>query len=646
MIDSLLESHDQCFPATEQGIGKGKGKAQDVGPHEPPSQCYLTALPTELIDSIFEYLSAIDLNHLSETCRTLYAQATADHLWQALVQENVPGQKITSSYPCATFRELYRAHDPRWFLPKYKIWFSDTDLPGRLIVVQYDQRRGCIEGYQVVANKKSRSFTTWQANHEVVISTFDPDVKLHLDHPILRLPPYPSTDPHEPQSFGAIRTLKLRRETGSAEHGEGSGGSSGRSELVEERLEGNPFQREIPMQLGPPNNMHNNFMYARRLDPEDSAARLDSCFPYGDIWPPPAVPSSDRVLSTGLRDAAPLAPGDCPSSRRDLCDRAFRIRKWLEVRLSRSNIVPPSEIASDFHPEPLIPPNTTAGFAEPAPDPSIETPASPTAPSTHWLHPVLAVAANEGHPRVSRRPQLQISLPLGVHIGEEVATYATLDPALYTPTPDKPYRGIWVGDYSAHGCEFLWINQPDDDDDGVGEDEPDLEGVVCFDSDSDITATTAASGKSGGDDENNNSSSRSRSRSASPLSPPSASASASALPGPGRRQQKQPSRRPRRRLEAVKLTGDANVPRGEYSFVVDDLDEGGSAQVFATEPPFEGVRVVNSRGHVAGSGFIDDTYIPTKLFLISHDRLAQHWIGLGHISYYQRVDIDSLLVPK
>lgn len=28
----------------------------------------------------------------------------------------------------------------------------------------------------------------------------------------------------------------------------------------------------------------------------------------------------------------------------------------------------------------------------------------------------------------------------------QVNTYATLDPALYTPTADKPFRGIWVGD--------------------------------------------------------------------------------------------------------------------------------------------------------------------------------------------------------
>ena len=28
--------------------------------------------------------------------------------------------------------------------------------------------------------------------------------------------------------------------------------------------------------------------------------------------------------------------------------------------------------------------------------------------------------------------------------------------------------------------------------------------------------------------------------------------------------------------------------------------------------------------------------------MISHDRLAQFWEGFGHISYYQRVDLDAL----
>jgi hypothetical protein len=29
--------------------------------------------------------------------------------------------------------------------------------------------------------------------------------------------------------------------------------------------------------------------------------------------------------------------------------------------------------------------------------------------------------------------------------------------------------------------------------------------------------------------------------------------------------------------------------------------------------------------------------------LINHDRLAQYWVPFGHISFYERVDIDKLM---
>lgn len=29
--------------------------------------------------------------------------------------------------------------------------------------------------------------------------------------------------------------------------------------------------------------------------------------------------------------------------------------------------------------------------------------------------------------------------------------------------------------------------------------------------------------------------------------------------------------------------------------------------------------------------------------MISHDRLAQYWVDFGHISYFERVDIDRFL---
>lgn len=53
--------------------------------------------------------------------------------------------------------------------------------------------------------------------------------------------------------------------------------------------------------------------------------------------------------------------------------------------------------------------------------------------------------------------------PISVQMGDDVMTYSTLDSRLYTPTPTKPWRGIWVGDYSSHGSEFILFHQSDDE---------------------------------------------------------------------------------------------------------------------------------------------------------------------------------------
>ena len=44
-------------------------------------------------------------------------------------------------------------------------------------------------------------------------------------------------------------------------------------------------------------------------------------------------------------------------------------------------------------------------------------------------------------------------------IDSQVETFATISEEHYTPDKDHPYRGIWVGDYSAHGCEFILFHQ-------------------------------------------------------------------------------------------------------------------------------------------------------------------------------------------
>jgi len=52
-------------------------------------------------------------------------------------------------------------------------------------------------------------------------------------------------------------------------------------------------------------------------------------------------------------------------------------------------------------------------------------------------------------------------------------------------------------------------------------------------------------------------------------------------------------------LLGVKITGDINVPRGEYTFIVHDLGANGTIRI-ADEEPFKGARVVRGVAHIAG----------------------------------------------
>ena len=421
----------------------------------------LLSLPPELVDSILSHLTPYELIAVSATCRSLRGRALSDVLWQPQVQLNTPGVHLRTPSPCDSFYQLFAEHDRLWHLPKHKIWFCDGDLTGRLVLVRYDPRRGCIEGFQLLAVSRRTSFEPWAANERVVIHRFDPIVKLHLDKPLLQF---------------------------KVGHRRNDGGFSSRAGA-------NQFADEIPMALDERlQNMYSNFLLSKRLEHEVADAMLVLDYPYGHIWPPPAVPASEHAA--GLPAAPHLGTveaGDRPRSRAEVSDQTFHIRRWIQTTGT------PVRLSTGF--------NNVMSF---------ET-------ST-----------------------------VGTHMGEEIMTYSTLDPALYSPTPTKPWRGIWVGDYSGHGCEFLLINQPDD--------------------------------------------------------PPATDAELNLMQLAGETEQnwekrKLDARMYRGRLEAIKLTGDPNVPRGEYTFVADDLGPGGFVGV-ATEPPFAGARIVKSKGHVAATGFV------------------------------------------
>lgn len=372
----------------------------------------LPDLPSELISHVLSYLSPFDLVSVSLTNHLLRVHSLADHLWQRIVQAQLHGVKITTPSPCASFRELYIAHDPRWFLTKYKIWFCDRDLTGKLVIVRYDERRGVIEGYQLLANRPMSSTTTSHHQNlsehgELVIHDFEPELKLHLDKPVLQL--------RANSLENAVRATTARSPPTP---------TSGSSTLPSATDHVNKFSAETPMPLDNrfTDNMFNTFILARSLPDSLTKERQLLPFPYGNIWPPPAVPAATRVSAGDL-----IGPEDRPTTRSEINEKVFRIRSWISMRpaglrgVSMGWIGPSLPLDNDW-------PSNNAVFGQ---------------ASRAWTS--------------SYNPGTQPSM--STHIGDQIATYSTLDPELYTPTTSQPWKGIWVGDYSAHGCEFLLITQ-------------------------------------------------------------------------------------------------------------------------------------------------------------------------------------------
>lgn len=393
-------------------------------------------LPPELLQHILSYFSAQELARVSSTCRILAGHATNDLLWAKLVNSHLPF-KIYDPGPFESFRKLYIAHHPYWFIPQNKIWFSDTEHTGNLILGRYDNRRGVIEAYRVVAerHRPSRQLQFWNWNPDVIIQPFHPKVSLWLDDPVLLL----KNDPSD--STGGLRYRN--------------------------------GETRMPMALESQNVFSSFSFCSAEIPPHVEVNPVRQ-------WPPSTIPS-DRRVYRGIDDDIP-GLDQTPKNTNQVSEAGFRLRRW---------------------------PHFGVGA------------------------PVFTSDSNE-----------------------TLSTYATLDSSLYTPTKEKPYQGIWVGDYSAHGSEFLLFLQRD------YEERPA----------SPTTGSTTSQGSVFNDSGDSGSESEGIIQRGS--------------------------------LEAIKLTGDPNVPRGQISFVAEDIGQGGLVRN-AEEPLFQGARIVHSRGHVAGLGFRD-----------------------------------------
>lgn len=494
------------------------------------------ALPAEIITQILAFLPFNALAALSRTSHLVRSHTLNDLLWMQFVKDKLPSSdSVRTHEPAQSWKDLYIAHHPYWFLVRNKIWFSDNPNNGTLILTRYNQRSGCIEGFRLLAEHGAHTFEFWDHNPDVIIHTFNPKVRLWLEDPVIQLDLRPRGD-------------------------------------------GSRLQKEIPMQTG---SQHGVCSMISLCQPIPKQLQDPSMA----LWPPSIIPSIERV-----RNESPnkfRSEAHRPQSMDLMSEHTFRIRKWLEF----SNLMQPLN---------------------------------------------------------------------AVRMGEDVMTFSTLLEESYKPTEKKPWQGIWVGDYSGHGCEFLLLLQRDVNtnvrmstqpstgslpegmsiaemeaettEQGLPSFQPSSSDEIQFEADEDgaepdeiegelLSAPQIVDGpqvESGVD--------LSIPIGAPPVSSshlPQAQKMSPSSPGQfaaGPLMQADPSGR----LEAIKLTGDLNVPRGQYTWIAEDIGPKGLIRV-ANEQMFKGARMVKGWGRIAGRGFRHDRFIPSQLIMISHDTLAQYW---------------------
>lgn len=497
----------------------------------------LLRLPSELLTNILAFLSPLDLASTSRTCSALHTHSYDDRIWHPLINANLP-TPIAHATSLKSFRDLYIAHHPHWFLPRHRIWFADTNPTGKLIISRFDPESGCIVAYSVVAIRGEPALFHWEKDPRVIIHTFDPQVLLNLERPVLRLSVDSTKTDDQPNNFASDRNYGPSSE----------------------------YSKETLMDVSADSGLYSSFMLCRAL-PEAAISTGTA------VWPPLRFPAMERVRSESRDGFDSL--GHRPSALSEVSEHNFRLRKWVEYNGRRTS---PQRMSFN---------------------------------STNGLVAALGMAGSyiSAHLRANGHGGMTIRMP------EDISTYATLPKECYTPTPEKPWQGIWCGDYSGHGCEFLLIQQPSEDEqrplpEGMNWLMPWFRGQTQPDAAAASRAAERLDDMDGSDNNNNIDGSGDRPEELPGVASPLASIStAEDLPKlekedaaytmhPGADYKDAPHGR----LEAIKLTGDPNIPRGEYTFIAPDIGTNGLLRI-ADEEIFQGARIVRSAGHIAAEGF-------------------------------------------
>ena len=462
----------------------------------------LENLPAEIINIILTHLPPVSLAAVLQTSKHLQAHAENEQLWMRLVKENISEKTpLPSPAPAQSWKALYAAHHPYWFLTRHKIWFSDETHLGRLLIARYDYRRGCIEAYPLFARVGPvyQPWDPWEYDPSVLIHPFSPSISLVRDDPVVHL----NLDRSVADLFGNEVKMQVER-------------SPGISSML-----------SLCIAIPP-----------ARQDPRMA------------LWPPETIPSVQKVRN---ESATHFRHGNHrPKKLAEASDQTFRLRTFLQW------------------PSMLQPRNS-------------------------------------------------------IRMGENVSTFSTLLEESYTPTASKPYQGLFVGDYSAHGCEFLLVMQTDHPPEvDISRRSSSASGGLP----SGVTVTpreiSSTNQPSDAPVEESNTTSVQDEVSSEDFVPQTTSNPSSDRPVVEDGTTTQPYI-PSGRIEAIKLTGDENVPRGECTWFADDIGDAGLVRV-VEEEQWRGARIVRSMGQVAAQNHKNARFVESQLILISHDTVAQYWV--------------------
>lgn len=607
----------------------------------------LEGLPGELIYCILRELGPTELAFVSRTSKTMHFHAMQGFLWEKLILDELPcfdtlPDRMRERAKKSSFRELFLEHYPHWFLTRHKIWIGSSDMAGRLVIATYDHRRACIDGYRLLALEDNKTTPddpslpqvfvedlfidedgtslidkephvdfllegldllpdfTWPS---LPVVPLNPRIFLHLDRPVFHLEAW-NEETEEEEEARLTEESIFRPIIVAAQEGIDTKWPQARPEkrqrpsrrqqptspllLLQQPWSPQPSQwvRPIPALRRAPGEYaaSSQFIYARELSKE--VERNQGTFSLQNSRDNPPYSGTVKHTARSTHSENPLQSATIQFHFPPLGTTASRNLDRVHFPFPMYSVWPPPNVPTQIpgsrekparehriHYSPLSGQFEAAGYRATRPK-YYPLKVSEMTDRAFFMH-TRATALNAAR-------------------GDDHAdpAFATIDPYYYTPMADKPFRGIWVGDYGGHGCEFLLIHQPDDDEGENRQEElTQLEG----ESDDDFA----------------------------------------------RRQQD--SRIYRGGLEAIKLTGDANVPQGEYSFFAPDLSY--SRNIPRGRGIFGGKRIIQARGHIAGNGFRNARDITTRIIVVSFDQLAVLWAGAWYITLYHRVDIDQYISP-